>query len=338
MTALKEFQRLESTGVWRAHPGAQRRDVIVSFGDASLVISDQNGTALTHWSLAAVDRVNPGARPALYAPDPEGTETLEIADDTMEDAVERIRVMVARARPQPGRLRAGLLVGALALVLAILVFLMPRVLVTHTASVLPEATRAEIGKGLLAEIGKVAGSACSTERGDAALGRLATRLLGPDSERIVVLRTGVPPTLHLPGGYLLVHRGLVEDHDSPEVLAGHVLAETLRRDLADPVLPLLDVAGTAATFRLLTSGALPVAAMEAHAATMLTAEPVPVPVDALIARFAEARVSAAPFARAVDVTGEATLRLIEADQAAAQLPMPVLSDADWVSLQGICGE
>ena len=50
MTALKEYARLESGGLWRADADAQRRDVIVSFGDATLVISDSAERALAHWS------------------------------------------------------------------------------------------------------------------------------------------------------------------------------------------------------------------------------------------------------------------------------------------------
>ena len=45
MTALKQYQRLESVGVWRPDPEAQRRNVTVSFGDASLAISDNAGPA-----------------------------------------------------------------------------------------------------------------------------------------------------------------------------------------------------------------------------------------------------------------------------------------------------
>ena len=41
--------------------------------------------------------------------------------------------------------------------------------------------------------------------------------------------------------------------------------------------------------------------------------------------------------RALDITGESTLELIEADPMAGQSPAPVIRDADWVRLQGICG-
>ncbi len=54
MTALTEYDRLECAAVWRAAPEAQRRDVFVSVGDATLVITDNADRVLAHWSLAAV--------------------------------------------------------------------------------------------------------------------------------------------------------------------------------------------------------------------------------------------------------------------------------------------
>ncbi|MGB8624390.1 MAG: hypothetical protein WCD16_16390, partial [Paracoccaceae bacterium] len=148
MTALSEFQRLECPGLWREGPEAQRRDVIVSFGDASLVISDTREQALTHWSLAAVERLNPGARPALYGPGAEDGEVLEIEDEVMIGAIAKVIGAIERARPRQGRLRAVLLGSGLALVVGAMVFWMPGALRRHTVSVVPPTLRAEIGQRL----------------------------------------------------------------------------------------------------------------------------------------------------------------------------------------------
>ena len=61
------------------------------------------------------------------------------------------------------------------------------------------------------------------------------------------------------------------------------------------------------------------------------------PVDPLIAAFDRAEIRSTPFAYALDITGERTLALIEADPRAGEGSRQVLSDADWVRLQGICG-
>ena len=88
MTALDRYVRLESDALWREAPDAQRRDVVISFGNATLVIADQAARPLAHWSLTALNRLNPGERPAVYAPDAEESELLEISDATMIDAIE----------------------------------------------------------------------------------------------------------------------------------------------------------------------------------------------------------------------------------------------------------
>lgn len=52
MTALEQYQRLEAAGTWRETRKAGLRDVIVSFGDATLILSDpRSETPLAHWSL-----------------------------------------------------------------------------------------------------------------------------------------------------------------------------------------------------------------------------------------------------------------------------------------------
>lgn len=337
MTALHEYARLESGGVWREAAKAQRRDVVVSFGDASLVISNKNNTALAHWSLAAVERLNPGEAPALFAPDDQGTETLEIEDETMVAAIEKVRTLIARRRPQPGRLRIWLLYSSLAAVLALLIFWMPQALLRHTVSIVPPATRDDVGTALLTQITRISGQPCRTARGAEALGLLSARLLGPEGGEVLIVPDGVRASQHLPGGLILTNRALVEDYETPEVIAGYVLAEVVRRDAGDPMANLLRHAGLRATFKLLTTGSVPPEALADYAEHLLTAPPLPVPADALLAQFEDRKVPTTPYAYALDITGESTLSLIEADPMRGRV-QPLLSDADWVSLQGICGE
>lgn len=338
MTALTKYSRLESPGIWRPDPEVQRQDVIVSFGDASLVITDRNGRALSHWSLAAVVRINRGEHPALYTPSADGSETLEIEDSTMVEAIETVRGAILRSRPRRGRLRLVLLAGLLAAALAAGVLWLPGALMRHTLAVVPDPTRAEIGTALFQAIGRVTGGPCRSPRGDQALARLHARLLAPAKGGLLVVPDGVSSTISLPGGILLINRKLVEDHESPDVAAGYILAESVRQESVDPLRPVLTTAGPLATLRLLTTGHLPVEALREHAETLTTAPPAAVPTDRLLARFAAAGVSSTPYAYALDVTGEATLPLIEADpMRSGGARKPVLEDGDWVALQGICG-
>ena len=150
MTALTKYQRLEAAGLWRPARDAQRREVVVSLGDATLTISDFHNQALAHWSLAAIERENPGNLPAIFHPDGDPDETLELAEGETEmiAALERLRLAVDRARPRPGRLR---LVGTLAvsaLVIGLLVFWLPGAMRRHALDVVPMVKRMEIGEAL----------------------------------------------------------------------------------------------------------------------------------------------------------------------------------------------
>jgi len=340
MTALTKYQRLEAPGLWRSAPGEQRRDVIVSIGDATLTISDMQDRALTHWSLPAVHRLNPGKRPALFAPSggEDEAEELELADDDMIKAIATIRKAIDWSRPRPGRLRLVLTLSGLVLGLALAVFWLPDALRRQTAAVLPDVTRAAVGQRLLTRVRRVAGTPCAGPLGTRALAKLGTRVLGPGRADLYVVSTGVGTAGHLPGSIILLNRALVEDFEEPDVAAGYILAERARAEAADPILALLDHAGLLATAKLLTTGTISDTVLDSYAESVLTAAPVALSADTLIPRFDAAHVRTTPYAFAVDQTGETTLPLIEADPVPLALAEPLLSDADWVSLQGICLE
>ena len=54
MTALKQYQLLEAEGRYFDGKTAQPRDVVVKFGDASLMILDHDDMPITHWPLATL--------------------------------------------------------------------------------------------------------------------------------------------------------------------------------------------------------------------------------------------------------------------------------------------
>lgn len=340
MTALKKYQRLEASGLWRANPEAQRTDVIVSVGDATLVITDMAERALAHWSLAAVERANPGTRPAIYHPDGDPGETLELPEDesAMIDAIETLRGAIERGRPHPGRLRLVTFLTSMAAVVALAVFWLPDAARTHALKVVPQVKRAEIGNALLRHVQTVTGPPCRDNGASEALRRLAARLPSPSGPgNLIVMRQGVNDTVHLPGGTILISHTLVEDHDEPDVLAGYIVAERLRMQMHDPLSDLLRHGGLTASIQLLTTGDMPDDVLKSHAQSLLTSQPHPITDDMLLAGFKAWQVRATPYAYARDLSGETTLSLIEADPFAGQAPQAVLADADWLRLQGICG-
>ncbi len=337
MTALKQYERLECGGLWRAVGDQQRLDVTVSFGDATLVISDGAGRPLTHWSLPAIDRVNPGERPALYSPDPERSETLELSDTMMIDALEKVRRSLARRQPRPGRVRNAGIAFSVAAMLGLGVFWLPGALVEQTLKVVPLSKRSEIGATTLGHLQRLTGPTCRSAQGTQALARFKTRVLGAeDTAQIVVVPNRLKGAILLPGRIVVVSRDLIEGQDDPAVLAGYVLAAVTARIDHDPLDAILLQAGLGTTMRLLTTGELPTDTLRSYAERVLTAPPPEATTAELIAAFTAANVPITPYANAMDPTGEATVALTKADPFAGQPGPVILTDGDWVALQGIC--
>ena len=334
MTALTKYQRIEASGLWRPSPEDQRREVIVSIGDATLTISDMNDRALSHWSLAAVQRANPDELPAIFHPDGDPGETLELDERETEmiEAIEYLRHAVERARPHPGRLRGGLVLLVMAVFVALLVFWLPGAMRRHAVNVVPEIRRQEIGEAILARIGRISGRPCRAPGAEAVLDRLARRI---GVARLVVLRDGIADSLLLPGGIAAVNRGLIENYQDPSVVAGYVLVERARAGLQDPLDAMLENLGLGATLRLLTTGALPPELLDSYAEDVLARPP---PDDVVLTMFGQTAVSSRPYAYALDRSGETVLGLIEADPMAGRDLEPLLPDRDWVLLQNICAD
>ncbi len=334
MTALKEYARLETSGLWRSGPDAQRRDVGVSFGDATLVISDSQDRPLTHWSLAAVQRVNPRNLPALFAPDGSDEETLEIEDPEMIRAIEQVQKAIYRSRPKTGRVRWTVFALTTATILWLGIFWLPEALIKQAVAVVPEVNRAQIGQQLLDRTARIAGQPCTDPFGTVSLRRLQAAIA--PAEEFHVLRNGLATTASLPGGHILIGRDVIEDYDDPSVVAGFAVVEMARARLFDPLEALLRATGPTTAFRLLTTGSVPDDALDAYAEMLLTAPRVQVPDEALLIAFRATKVPARPYAFAIDITGEETLALIEADPFLGVAPVTHLDDGEWISLQGIC--
>jgi hypothetical protein len=340
MTALTQFDRLEASGLWRATPDAQRRDVVVSLGDATLTISDIKGEILAHWSLGAVRRAAGPKVPAIFHPDTDPGQTLELSENEREmiEGIDRLLKAIDRRRPQPGKLRMTLTALTVVAVAGAAVFWLPEALERYTVKVVPAVKRTEIGQTLISHLQRVTGAPCTNPQARAPLDRLARRLLGPDAAgRLVVLRDWDGQSAHLPGRFILLDRAIVEDHEDPDVVAGYIVAEALRAAERDPLADLLDFAGLRASLVLLTTGSLPDATLETYAERLLTLPPAEMPPEALLRAFADAELRSTPYAYARDITGESTLPLIEADPRATEGSRAVLTDSDWVRLQGICG-
>ena len=332
VTVLAEYQRLESEGVWRATPDAQRRDVVVSIGEATLTINAPNGTALTHWSLPAVVRLNSGETPAVFGPGDEPGETLEITDGEMVDAIDRVLTAIRRRTRGGHWLGKGTRLVALAATLGVIAFWLPGAITAYTARLVPPIAQEQIGERLLTETERVAGAPCSTPAGSRALQKLADRLFPEDDIALVVLPSTLKTTAHVPGGTILVSHTLVEDHETPDVVAGYVIAEQLRAQSGNTLGELLEASPFRASLALLSTGRLRDIDLQRMAEWLVIKPPLEVPQTEIINAMLERGVATAPYGYAIDISGEATSAYLAQDTP----EVPVLDDTDWIALQAIC--
>jgi len=323
MTALKKYQRLESTGVWRPTPKAQRQEVLVSFGDATLVISDTAGRPLSHWSLSTIEPQNAEQHPMIYIPAPDAPEELEIDDQEMITAIEKVRTTIERARSRPGRLRWLFRLGIPFAVIAGLYSYGPDILMNQALSVVPPSKRAEFGSDILARLEVRLGKACDNARGAEALKALAARLL-PDGSQIAVLPRSIGQAIALPGSIIVLDQSLIETGDDPHIVAGHVIAATQDVSGIDPLEQLLLSGGTREIVNLLTTGEITETTLDAFAETIYLNDRSLPPTDRLINGLLRAEVAPEPFlaSQGINIVSDGPSN-----------PKPVLSDGQMVQPQ-----
>ena len=179
------------------------------------------------------------------------------------------------------------------------------------------------------------GTVCQSPRADEAARRLAARIFGPDTtNRIVVVPDLMQGAMMLPGGLIALDYGVLQGADDPAAAAGFILAGMAHEPSENPMERMLDSAGLSATFRLLTTGDVPVDVLRQSAMTALN-DPAPIDPARLRRVLADAQISQAPYLAAVDGrTG--SMPDLGADPLADRALPLILNDSDWVALQNVC--
>ncbi len=383
MTALDRYAKLEAVARYLDGVSAEAREVVVSFGERSLVIVGLDDRAIAHWPLASLRAVGaPAERPLELVPDPTSDERVLLEDSEMSAAIAEICPGLHKrpaTLPRPRRraaLRAAALVAVAAVAAGVLYALMPP-LPDRLVDMVPPEREAALGNAVFARLpamlgrgastgasaGPSAGPAvnvCAAAEGVAARRALAARLAPAGLSfplRLSVLDDPGVDALTLPGGRVVILRGLVDAARTPEELAGvlaHAAGHALRRDPLEAALdsPGLgaagilfgDATGSAAVRRAAEAALDPAAAPEAEAAAdaaafaILAEAGLPSrPFAAFMARLADASetpparyLAAHPWsdrraarANAADTVGDAPFR-------------PALGDRDWIALGSIC--
>lgn len=333
MTALDRYIRLEAAGRWRESRDADWREVLISFGNATLVLSSFDEDPLTHWSLAATERIAFDEGVAVYAPDAGTDEVLEVRDADMIQAISEVSRMArvrARPIPRPGRLRKLLVPAAVLAALGAVALAAPDALRAR-AYALVTAEQAEQISGQIREA--LNQLPCVTPEGRRSLRRLAGR--AAPGARVDILPWRGPPAVSLPDGSVLLSRTLVERAPTAEVVAGWLaLAAAGGRD-ASALRDWTSDLGLGQALGFLTSGRIDRRDIDDMARRTSQADGAPdaATVAAAVAGLAERDIDPAPFL--ADLARRyPDLDLPQPDLADATPVLP--RDADWVALQNIC--
>ena len=298
-TALTDIERMETVGRWTPGPEAEPREVVVALGEATVTISDMEDAPLAHWAIPALERLDGGAGAATYAPSLDSAEALEIEDAGMVEALDRLRASVAAPVRTPGRLRRGLALGAVAVVVLAAGALGPPALRAHALRLMPPSERVALGERIAAAVAEVTGPACRSPLGDEALDLLADRVAPERSLRVAVVPDLPPGALALPGDLVLLSEETLLSEDDPAPVAA-LVAGAAAGGPDGPVMRYLGDLRLHELATLVTRGSTASGAPARHALRLLEdAPPAPVPV----------------------VTRDG---------------QPVLEDGTWQGLRGIC--
>jgi hypothetical protein len=254
----------------------------------------------------------------------DASESLELTDPDMIAALEHGAQAVQAAVARPGRLRGMILAGTAAGPGAGGTFWLPGALVTHTASVVPFAQRAEIGQRVLDDLSRVTGAPCNNQLRAASAGRLSERVFGPvDTPILYVLPEGVEVPLHLPGDVIILPRRLIENAERPgsrrRCRAGRAAARQGRR----PDCPPAGICRAPRDVPASDHGGLPDSALSGYGEAALRTTPELLDTDVLILAFKAAQIPATPYALAIDPDGAPRRALAEGDPYKGLSPSPL---------------
>ncbi len=338
MTALDRYDRLEALGQWHNNLDGLGQEVVVKFGEASLVILSLDDDPLAHWSLSAIRLLRSKADHSIYAVDGDSSAQLTIVDRPMRDA---LATVVARLdaggqlhdRPQSRtRFFAGM---ALFCSLGMLILMSPALMRDLAHRLISPQRSAVLSNEMLPLIEDRTGPACRSARANAALTKLALRIEPQMTGRIHVLDLGDAPLLALPGGDVVLNAGIVERAKMPDEVAGWIALGLAGSKNSPALRGLFDKGGTYDGIKFILSGDLPEQAMNRSINRLLINPKVISPkIEAEVANMlTRARINSAPLITGIRREGLSTSLTPWQNTVP---PETLLNDNEWVALQSIC--
>lgn len=362
---------LKAEGWYYDGQSARAQAVSVGIEGHDLVLATLHGTRLAAWPLGTiVGRRGVEAEDLVLSPDPDADARLVIAHVLMIRVLKELRPDLMR---RPGRARPigrALLWGGGAVASAVLIigYLIPALAAGLAPMIPPERERA-LGDATARQIALILGAAegeddglCHDPEGRAALATMTTRLAAvadlPYPVRVDVLDHGLVNAVAMPGGRIMIFRGLIERAESAEEVAGVLAHEMGHVVHHDPTTGALRAAGTAGILSMMLGDVFGAGIAAAAGEAMLNARyqrEVEARADREALSILEGSdLSAAPFAGFFERLHEehgATPALLayfashpalkeRAERARAagdDARGRVLSEREWDALQRICG-
>lgn len=251
MTALDKFIRLEAVGWWFEAGRQEAREVIVSFGDATLQITSLKDVPLTHWSLLATKRIGTRGEAVIYSADPEQHEVLEIEDPDMIRAISAVTLALA---PAPTKRTSRWLwrgVGALLLLGAL--SQSPPLIYSAAALTTSPARLGDVS----ATLRENAGQACQGWLGRRALDDFANALFPMQTAPKIAVIEGLQADVQaLPNGSILISSQALA-RLPVEALADQVLIAWAYTNRGGTLASLIKSLGPVGALRSLISGRFP---------------------------------------------------------------------------------
>ena len=336
MTALKKYERLECIGLWRSNPAAQRREVILSFGKATLVLTDTQNRALSHWSLAAVEIQKGKSGQATLRPGFDAEESIEIDDRTMLDALLKVKKEISQSAPHPGKLRLILAIALITILSILSLFLGPQAITSYAGKILPNTKQLQLSEEIEQRIGQLAGPYCETPEGKSAAQKLIKRLKIQNLTKILILPGQRDKAIVIPNGKVILFENMINAADNPEVTAGYILSALSDYQNERPIQTHLSNAGVFISISLIMSNQLSEVQINILAKNALSHYPKSASNTTLLKSFNEAQVSISPFAKLKK--SNVSNNLIINDPYPTKSPSLILPDGAWLGLKSICSE
>lgn len=375
MTALAKYAKLEAIARYFDGQSAAPREVVLSFGERSLTIMGMDEVVIAHWPLASLRAVGQrSASSVQLVPQHDSDERLVLSDRPMLEAIGEVCPdLYHRPIDHRGVRRAVVWAGSAVAAVTLIVFVLVPALAAQLAELIPPKREQQLGdavvgqlQSLLALAGEKKPELCDNAEGRAALRHMAERL-DPNPElpyplRVDVIDHGLVNAVALPGGRILVFRGLIDAADNPEEVAGVLAHEIGHVVYRDPTREALRAAGTAGIVGLLLGdvfgASIAVVASDAVLNASYQREAEARADETAYRLLGAADLPSRPFAdfflkmreeygdtpEALKLIAshpgleERARRAAAADKIGDEPYDPVLKDRDWVALRGICAD